>query len=754
MWAAVLGAAAALIVPDVCEPSVRGVLDPREGSGKLDIRSAGHGHAGATSVTQRLATYYSFPSTLLRSERSIAFALYSRPVAYPDRWVFVSWQSGALRAVIRDNEGKVIAPLPVSRPSSRSVRVEVPKLLLGDPPAYRWVAFTTGPTGTDATLEGARFPQTGARAVRAVVHDYTAPAIRLFRFPDPSTNASASLAYPVAFAVRDQGFAGMRAWRLDRRVSGSAWLTLARGKRPGIKQRILRGLEGLTYEHQVVAVDRHGNRARSPVALVSVPLDDTNTAFVASFSGAWTAFGGSPGHFLDTLHVSSEARASFSYAFTGSHVAWIAPATAGNADVQIDGGPPEAVDLAAFSGHRQVVFARELAPGPHTVTITVVGGSVAIDALVVRGSAGTPASTRALTAEELDGLLHADAPPPARWPVLATRFAYTDSWRGWPVAPLHAQHPIRGSFLDPRPTGFHFGIDINVRDDRPERGTPPNRTHRVYAVEGGVVGTLHDASGSPCDSRDIWVGHFAYYHVDAVVGPGQRVRPGQVIGWTCKGLWHVHLSEWVVSGGRRILVNPLHPGGKLAPYTDRAPPIVHALRFFRPSGVIWIMPGGAMWSPVTGMELAPDRLSGIVDVRAWISDRQSFRGWFRSLPSFYAAHMPTRVQVRVVRARDGKVVLSRIVFDGRTFLYGMGFNGFYGMGTVQNLSARECYRVRALAHPPRECEGRYVLHVFARRGRPYWDTRTLANGSYRLQVRAWDARGNVAAKAVPVTIAN
>ena len=69
---------------------------------------------------------------------------------------------------------------------------------------------------------------------------------------------------------------------------------------------------------------------------------------------------------------------------------------------------------------------------------------------------------------------------------------YNDPWRGWPVKPLHRQHPIRGSFLDPRPDPvlgaiYHDGIDVAVRDDRPERGAPAGRTHRVHAIEGGPV---------------------------------------------------------------------------------------------------------------------------------------------------------------------------------------------------------------------------------------------------------------------------
>jgi hypothetical protein len=73
---------------------------------------------------------------------------------------------------------------------------------------------------------------------------------------------------------------------------------------------------------------------------------------------------------------------------------------------------------------------------------------------------------------------------------LETFQTYNDSWSGWPVLPLKRQHPIRGSFLDPRPDRrrgaiYHEGVDVAVRDDRPEQGAPPGRTHRVYAVEGG-----------------------------------------------------------------------------------------------------------------------------------------------------------------------------------------------------------------------------------------------------------------------------
>jgi murein DD-endopeptidase MepM/ murein hydrolase activator NlpD len=99
------------------------------------------------------------------------------------------------------------------------------------------------------------------------------------------------------------------------------------------------------------------------------------------------------------------------------------------------------------------------------------------------------------------------------------------------VLPLHRQHPIRGAFLDPRAHDrlgavYHNGIDIAVRDDRPGRGAPAGRTHRVHAIEGGRVTN----ATAPGHRGLVDIGHFRYEHVDARVRVGQRVEAGQPIG--------------------------------------------------------------------------------------------------------------------------------------------------------------------------------------------------------------------------------
>jgi hypothetical protein len=325
---------------------------------------------------------------------------------------------------------------------------------------------------------------------------------------------------------------------------------------------------------------------------------------------------------------------------------------------------------------------------------------------------------------------------------------YNDSFRGWPVRPHDRQHPVRGSFLDPRPDPqigavYHTGIDVAVRDDRPERGAPANRTHRVFAIEGGVV----EHATPPGVCGNVRVGHFGYGHVDARVSAGERVRAGQLIGWTCRGWWHLHLTEWFFApDGRRLLLNPLRPAGKVKPYSDTAPPVIHDVRFYTPAEPPWRRRADSVvWLPGAGRRLNRTRLSGIVDIRARVSDPQSFIGWFRELPALAAPHHPYRLGLLLVERASGRVVLRRTVFLSLTEPPFRAAQ-HYAPGTDQNLSAKAC-----LAGRVGRCDGVYWFRLFQR---PYWDTSRLRNGRYVLVVRAWDAAGNRTRKDVQLTIAN
>jgi hypothetical protein len=333
------------------------------------------------------------------------------------------------------------------------------------------------------------------------------------------------------------------------------------------------------------------------------------------------------------------------------------------------------------------------------------------------------------------------------------RNSFTDSFRGWPVTPLQAQHPVRGSFLDPRGqdenglAGYHFGIDVNVDDDHPEPGAGPGLSHRVYAVDGGRVVSLRGAPQT-CPNRRVEVDHFSYWHVWPVVTLGARVKPGQLIGWTCAGQWHVHVSEWRRIGSRRIWLNPLRPGGKIAPFVDREPPIVSAMRFFTPPTRPW-QPNVNLKGGDTATPLTRTRLHGLVELRAEIEDGQSFWGFMTRHPDWETPHHPYRVGVEIRSRATGAVVLQRIAFQSDEYP-STPYLVHYAPGTVQNGSMDECVH-----NPPAQpCSGIYWFRPFSRWKLEYWNTRSTHNGAYDVIVVAWDAKGNAGTRTVPIVVAN
>jgi len=142
----------------------------------------------------------------------------------------------------------------------------------------------------------------------------------------------------------------------------------------------------------------------------------------------------------------------------------------------------------------------------------------------------------------------------------------------WPVLPFDHQHPIRGTFDDPRtrtgrvdldptnPQRFHDGVDIQVPD-----GTP------VYAIDPGEVFLVNRSAVAVVSP--VWSATpplvFGYWHIDPSVTGSQFVARHQLLGYVRAGAGHVHLSE------RRFgeWLNPLRAGG-LSPYVDRTPPTI------------------------------------------------------------------------------------------------------------------------------------------------------------------------------------
>ena len=329
-------------------------------------------------------------------------------------------------------------------------------------------------------------------------------------------------------------------------------------------------------------------------------------------------------------------------------------------------------------------------------------------------------------------------PPP-------TANKYNDSYRGWPVGPTKATHVARGTFNDPRPTkdpSFHFGVDISVDDDHPEPGAPAGHSHRIYAVESGVVSVPPGNERAGLDGRKMQIGHFSYWHADWVgtVKPGEHVRAGQMIGWTATNEWHVHLSEWKMIDGKRVWVNPLRPGGKLGPTGDTTKPVIHQIEFYGPAKPKWEFYKGTkrVFSADAGARLNPNKLQGLVDMRVWTGDPMPKQGFIKSRPDLQAEQHPYELKIAIRSSATGKVVFTRKFVNDVLASEKTTFDNHYAPGTIQNLPGK--LAVDEFATTPGG--NKYWLRAFDNGKSPYWDTRRMREGGYVVDVTVSDASGN------------
>jgi hypothetical protein len=247
-----------------------------------------------------------------------------------------------------------------------------------------------------------------------------------------------------------------------------------------------------------------------------------------------------------------------------------------------------------------------------------------------------------------------------------------------------------------------------------------------------------------CRHRRVGVGQFVYWHVDPAVDDGMYVRAGQMIGWTCRGGWHVHLSEWALLGSKRIWVNPLHPGGKLLPYRDTSTPSIYSLRFFTPGSMAWTWLGRTD----SATPLRSGALHGRVELRVRVEDRTSFTGIRASNGACTITHGPPyRLEVQIADAL-GRVVLSRAAFQSDR-LPATPATVRYAPTTAPDPPLSRCF---AFGKPVRA--GELWYRPLSRDRLEYWDTRTVADGAYFVTVTAWDIIGNVASRIVRVGVSN
>ena len=111
-------------------------------------------------------------------------------------------------------------------------------------------------------------------------------------------------------------------------------------------------------------------------APLSPPARSEEDSVAVSLSPGWVQ-NAYAGHSGGAYRYSASASATAEFGFVGTGVRWIAPVGTnyGIATVSIDDGPPEEVDLfaAKYISQALVWHRTDLAPGPHTLRITVTG---------------------------------------------------------------------------------------------------------------------------------------------------------------------------------------------------------------------------------------------------------------------------------------------------------------------------------------------------------------------------------------------
>jgi hypothetical protein len=316
------------------------------------------------------------------------------------------------------------------------------------------------------------------------------------------------------------------------------------------------------------------------------------------------------------------------------------------------------------------------------------------------------------------------------------RHVYLDDYRGWPLAPKAKAHGVYGTFLNPttawpsgmpaRTAGYHKAIDIPVNDAA--------GSHPVFAIEGGRV---HEAKravqttplGVRVDCGVVGLGHFRYAHVVPAVTAGEIVAAGQQIGRTCPGWWHIHLEELAWIAGRKVMLNPLRPGGKLAPLDRGGGPAIKAMRIY---------PKDSENDP-TPRVLRLDRVSGTVLPVALAVDASRLKSW----PN--APVVPIHVySARIRLTRGATVVLERTLFrldrdPGPTWEH------FFRPLTRRSAPVAVC-----VERKPADCAGRFWLRLWERG----WDTRNVPNGRYALELTVADPVGRRTSRTLRFRIAN
>ena len=203
----------------------------------------------------------------------------------------------------------------------------------------------------------------------------------------PSTLGATSVLLRATWSGSDAG-TGIDRYDLEESREDGAWASAALSQ-PTQVSRTMAGRLGGTIRERVRAWDHIGNGGAWATSAACVIETHSEWSQDVSYAGSWGTFATSAA-WGGKLRFSKTKGASATIHFSGRGIGWVStksPAR-GKANVYLDGTFVATVDLwSSTSKYRQVVFAREVADGNHTLKVVVVGTSgrpeVNIDGFVV-----------------------------------------------------------------------------------------------------------------------------------------------------------------------------------------------------------------------------------------------------------------------------------------------------------------------------------------------------------------------------------
>lgn len=337
--------AAALLLPLASAPVGANTISRTDGNDvafPLDLKSVQVSHGSGLQIF-KIATHTAFSNAQIDGDTGWFRVGFDTGSGSFQRTVYIFYAEGKMRGVLTDGNGNFIRTVGASRLASNAVQIKVPTAATGSTLNYRfavWTVWRAAPCSKkDPCLDWLPNDST-------ILHDLAAPAINWGAIPDPSTLTSTTLTTKLPFKVSDVGgyASGVAKWVLSARPVGTnGWSLVKKGTTRGSFLVPFTGQEGITYEFQIVAVDKQGNDRVSSRPRVTFPFDDMGDRVTYGPSEvSWTGEAGVAKAFLGTRHLSAAAGAKMRLQFKagkGVKVCVLGAPSEGivTADVTLDG---------------------------------------------------------------------------------------------------------------------------------------------------------------------------------------------------------------------------------------------------------------------------------------------------------------------------------------------------------------------------------------------------------------------------------